>query len=95
MNSVIYKAKKKQDSYLYIELENDFSRVPEDLLSILGTLEFIMSLELKADRKLARADVKKVMADLKEHGFYLQMPDESDNLALAGALPASNPVPML
>ncbi len=95
MNSVIYKAKKKQDSYLYVELGDDFSRVPEDLLSILGTLEFVMSLDLNADRKLARADVKKVMADLKEHGFYLQMPDEFEKLALAGAVPASNPVPKL
>ena len=95
MKSVIYKAKKKQDSYLYVELEDDFSRVPETLLSILGTLEFVMSIELNADRKLARADVNQVMDDLKQQGFYLQMPDESEKLALAGAVPASNPIPQL
>lgn len=95
MKSIIYKAKKKPDSYLYIALEDDFSNVPETLLSILGSLEFVMNLELNADRKLARADVNQVMADLKEYGFYLQMPDESENLALAGIVPASNPIPKL
>lgn len=95
MKSVIYKAQKKQDSYLYVELEDDFSNVPETLLSILGSLEFVMNLELDADRKLARADVNQVMADLKEQGFYLQMPDDSEKLALAGAVAASNPIPKL
>ncbi len=33
-----------------------------------------MDLELTRERKLARADVNQVMADLQEKGFYLQSP---------------------
>ena len=74
MNCAIYKGSKKYDSYLYIEKEDDFSRVPEALLKMLGELEFVMALELSAERKLAQADVNAVMAKLEDEGFYLQMP---------------------
>ena len=76
MNCVIYKGSKKYDSYLYIEKEDDFSRVPDALMSMLGTLEFVMALELSPERKLAQADVEAVMAKLKDEGFYLQMPKQ-------------------
>ncbi len=67
--------------------------MPEALLKVLGKLE--LALELHNERKLARADVNKVRQALQEDGFYLQMPDESDKLALAGKKPVSNPVPRL
>ena len=54
-----------------------------------------MTLELTVDRKLARADVHQVMNALEQDGFYLQMPDESDKLALAGIKPQSNPIPKM
>ena len=37
-------------------------------------LELVMQLDLHAERKLARADVEQVMRELKDRGFYLQMP---------------------
>ena len=95
MNAVIYKSSKKQDSYLYIEQEDDFSRVPEMLISALGTLKFVMTLDLNSQKKLARADIKQVISALQQDGFYLQMPNESDRLALAGIKPVSNPIPKL
>ncbi len=69
--------------------------MPEALLKVLGKLELAMELELHNERKLARADVDKVRQALQEDSFYLQMPDESDKLALAGKKPVSNPVPRL
>lgn len=93
MNAVIYKSSKKQDSYLYIEQEDDFSRVPEILISALGELVFVMTLDLSLQKKLARADIKQVISALQQDGFYLQMPNESEKLALAGKKPVSNPVP--
>jgi hypothetical protein len=48
--------------------------LPDELLQITGRLEKVMQLELTPDRKLARADAKKVMTALEQQGFYLQMP---------------------
>ena len=95
MKTVIYKGHKKQDSYLYVEQEDDFSRVPEVLIRALGQLELVMAVDLSSEKKLARADVKQVISALQEDGYYLQMPDESERLALAGIKPVSNPIPKL
>jgi uncharacterized protein len=77
MLCAIYKGKKKTDHYLYVEKENDFSRVPEALLEILGSLQLVISLELSAQRKLAQADVNEVMQQLTEQGYYFQMPPKN------------------
>lgn len=74
MKCVIYKSEKKQESYLYVEKEDDFSRVPATLQKMLGTLNFVMVLELTSERRLAQADVNTVMTQLRSDGFYLQMP---------------------
>jgi uncharacterized protein YcgL (UPF0745 family) len=74
MHCAIYKGNKRPDDYLYIEKEDDFSRVPQSLLDIMGELSLVISLELSADRQLAQADVTKVMQLLAEQGYYLQIP---------------------
>lgn len=74
MECSIYKGAKKLDHYLYVEREDDFTRVPEDLLSMLGELTLVMSIELTEARKLAQADVQRVMQLLEEQGYYLQVP---------------------
>lgn len=78
MKCVIYKGDRKQDAYLYIEREGDFSRVPEALLKMLGMLEWVMALELTPGRTLAQADPEQVRRQLKEQGYYLQMPPQDD-----------------
>jgi uncharacterized protein YcgL (UPF0745 family) len=80
MHCAIYKGPNKIDHYLFVERENDFSRVPEALLEILGTLEFIMTLELSPERTLAQADVHQVKTALREQGYYFQMPPQSYEL---------------
>ena len=74
MQCVIYKGHKKQDSYLYLEQEDDFSRVPDTLLSTFGHLEYVMTLELKKELQLARTSAAEVMRHLVEQGYYLQLP---------------------
>lgn len=74
MHCAIYKGNKRPDDYLYVEKEDDFSRVPQSLLDIMGELSLVISLELSADRQLAQADVTKVMQLLSEQGYYLQIP---------------------
>lgn len=78
MNCTIYKGAKKEDHYLYVEREGDFSRVPEDLLAMLGELTRVMSIELSEERKLMQADVVQVMASLQEQGYYFQMPPRAE-----------------
>ena len=70
----IYKGAKRDEMYLYVDREDDFERVPPALLSALGDLELVMSLELDPNRQLARADVQRVIEELSQQGFYLQMP---------------------
>ena len=74
MHCAIYKGPKKIDHYLYVEWEDDFSRVPESLLDKLGKLELVMALELSSERTLAQADIHKVKAAIKDQGYYFQMP---------------------
>lgn len=74
MQCFIYKSLKKDELYLYVLREDDFSQVPEALLNSLGKLVYVMALELDATRKLAREDVGKVMDSLHHKGFFVQMP---------------------
>jgi len=74
MRCFIYKGTKKAELFLYITNKDDFSNVPETLFASLGAPELVMELELTPERKLARVDVNKVMASLKDKGYFIQMP---------------------
>ena len=74
MKCVVYKGAGKSDTYLFVECESDISQVPSDLLEALGTLEKVMNLELSPDQTLARADPDTVRQQLRDKGFYLQLP---------------------
>jgi len=82
MRCYIYKSLKKADTYLYITQEDDFASLPEPLLQLMGEMQKVLDLELSHDRQLARADVKEVMAQLQDRGFYLQMPPPDPALLL-------------
>ena len=74
MQCYIYKSLKKNELYLYLNKKDDFSDVPEALIKSLGRLEFVMALELSAERKLARVDAVKVIDSINNKGFFVQMP---------------------
>lgn len=78
MFCAIYKSLKKYDTYLYVAAKDDFSRVPESLLRLLGQPVHVMDLELSPERKLAQEDVVEVMKNLQERGWYLQMPKKEE-----------------
>ena len=75
----IYKGLKKQGTYLYIkksiEKKDDFSNLPESLLSLMGKLELVMQLEINQTTKLVQAHASDVLAEIELNGFYLQIPD--------------------
>jgi len=70
----IYKSSKKDEMYLYLACEEDFDAVPELLMAGFGQPSLVMELELHENRPLARADTIKVMQQLEEEGYFLQMP---------------------
>lgn len=72
----IYKSQIKDEMYLYLAKEEDFDPVPKPLLERFGKPALVMELALHAERKLAREDVNKVMANLTGQGFHLQMPPD-------------------
>ena len=70
----IYKTASKDEMYLYLNRVKGFKAVPEALLSSFGEPILVTTLVLTEAKKLARADVQKVMVELTAQGFYLQMP---------------------
>lgn len=74
MECWIYKGSGREETYLYVPAEGDLSRVPQALLDAMGALELVMNLTLSAERTLARANAGDVMEQLRERGYYLQMP---------------------
>ncbi|GHA48640.1 YcgL domain-containing protein [Photobacterium aphoticum] len=80
MLCAIYRSPKKEGTYLYINKKDDFSAVPEALMTTFGTPQFVMVLKLQEGRKLAQADVEKVKLALVDTGFYLQVPPPVTNL---------------
>ncbi|AJQ96172.1 hypothetical protein YC6258_04136 [Gynuella sunshinyii YC6258] len=78
----IYKSAKKDEMYLYVRKSEKFSRVPDALMQIFGRADHVVDMLLTEDRKMARVDAGKVLAELEEKGFYLQMPPARDDYML-------------
>ncbi|WP_062268644.1 YcgL domain-containing protein [Endozoicomonas arenosclerae] len=70
----IYKSSKRNEMYLYVEKRDQLEKVPEALHQAFGKATHVMDILLTPERTLARADVEKVMTEIQEKGFYLQMP---------------------
>ncbi|MBQ0713466.1 MAG: YcgL domain-containing protein [Porticoccus sp.] len=76
----IYRSPKEEGMYLYVDKKNDLESVPEALLKRFGKPELAMTLLLTPEKKLARADVKRVLEMIEEKGFYLQIPPRPDEI---------------
>ncbi|MEW6996558.1 YcgL domain-containing protein [Colwelliaceae bacterium BS250] len=80
MLCAVYKSPKKQETYLYVIKRDDFSAVPEALMSTFGTPKLVTVLSLAKRQKLGIADIDKLKASLLSQGFYLQLPPPTENL---------------
>lgn len=74
MYCYVYKSSKKDLLYLYVTKLDDFSEVPEALMTEFGTPIYVLELELLPERKLAQADTEKVLSSLVTKGYFLQLP---------------------
>lgn len=79
--SSIYRSARVEGMYLYVDKAEGLARVPEALLAQFGKPEHAMTLLLHAERKLANADIGKVIEAVRQQGFYLQMPPRDDEAA--------------
>ena len=74
LHCCIYKSLHKQETFLFVLKEDDFSRVPETLLQALGKIQKVIEIELTPERKVARGNARYIMEDLLDKGFHLQLP---------------------
>ncbi len=70
----VYACKKRVDTYLYLNADQDMTALDDVLQQTLGELRFVLDLELHSERRLANADPVRVLTALAEAGYYLQVP---------------------
>jgi len=76
MNCYIYRCSGKNDMYIYLKDQDDFSVVPDHIKKSLGDTEFSLEVDITPEKKLAKENPETVIANLTEHGFHLQLPSE-------------------
>jgi len=80
MLTAVYKSKKKADAFLFVEKRDDFSKVPEPLMTMLGQPHYVMIINLAKREHLGGSDLEVVKAELNDKGYYLQLPPPEQNL---------------
>ena len=81
VNCDVYKSTRKEHLFLYVDHDVGLERVPEDLLQQFGEPEMTISFLLTRERTLAREDPVRVLANLNEHGYHLQLPPAASLIA--------------
>jgi uncharacterized protein YcgL (UPF0745 family) len=74
MNCSVFRSTRKEYTYIYLRSGMKFEDLPAALLAVFGPPEFVIELELSAERELASEDVNQVMENLRAAGFHLQLP---------------------
>lgn len=74
MKCSVYRCARQDEMYIYLPQDKQTDQLPEALLKQTGRLNKAMDLDLKPDRKLARADAAVVIDQIRSKGYYLQMP---------------------
>ncbi len=74
----VFKSPKRAEMYIYVDRSQDLEQLPEALLAVFGEPCHVLDMVLTPSKKLARVEADKVLADIEEKGFFLQMPPSSD-----------------
>jgi len=80
MNCYVYRSNKKQGMYLYLVEKDNFDDVPDSLMKLLGEVVFSFEFDLTKNRKLVKEETREVLRNLKENGFFLQMPPAKNEM---------------
>jgi uncharacterized protein YcgL (UPF0745 family) len=74
----VYRSRKKEELYLYVDKKTALEAVPAPLLEQFGQAVLVMHMMLSADRNMARVKAPDVLKSITDKGFYLQMPPPPD-----------------
>lgn len=80
MLCAVYRSAKKDQTFLFIKQRDNFSDVPDALMSMFGTPTLVTIINLATKDKLALADIVTVKEKLVDQGYYLQLPPPQENL---------------
>ncbi len=78
----IFRSSRNSDMYLYVKKADGLKVVPEALMDRFGKGVSVMTMLLKKEQKLARADAEKVIEGIESKGFYLQLPAAKEDYLL-------------
>ncbi len=78
----IYGSPRRAEMYLYVPRNRALEELPDTLLTYFGTPRHVMDLMLTRDKRLARVDAGRVLDQLVEQGYYLQMPPAKEDYML-------------
>ena len=70
----VYASARKSDTYLYMAEASALDELPEALQGLLGALRPVITLELTADKVLARTTGAELLQKIADDGYYLQLP---------------------
>ncbi|WP_432452814.1 YcgL domain-containing protein [Agarivorans sp. QJM3NY_29] len=79
MFCAVYKSLKKQQTYLYIEKKDDFSKVPDSLMALMGAKELVMLVPKRPTKDFSCVSIESLELAFKEPGYYLQLPPPPEN----------------
>ncbi len=71
----IYRSQKKEGMYLYVEKVQALSKVPRNLLDLFDEPKLVTHMMVDKEKEFAKMDGEKLIKEIQEKGFYLQMPD--------------------
>lgn len=80
MLCAVYKTKKKEGMYLYVQTRDNFEAVPEILMEQFGKPELAMMLALDKHEQIGTIAKDALVEALNEKGYYLQMPPKQEDL---------------
>ena len=75
----VFRSAREAGCYLYVDKKEGMLRVPSALLERFGNPETAMTLMLEPTRKLASANAVTILDNIRDQGFYLQMPPLPDS----------------
>lgn len=78
----VFKSPRKDEMYLYVDKMDQLKRVPEALLDMFGKPVHVFDMLITPEKELARVEADKVLDDIQEKGFFLQMPPPKDDYML-------------
>lgn len=75
---VVYKSLRRVDTYVFLAVDRAPLDLPAAVRDALAPLAWLMELDLASTRKLARIEPAALIAALRDHGYYLQLPPPPD-----------------